>query len=378
MIITMKHLKKLAALMIAGAVSAGSAFSAFAAFDDMPDGEMGVAIENAVNNGLLTGYEDNTVKPYEPITRAQMSAIIVRAFGATERTATAFGDVPDDAWYKESVEQAVYMGAFEGDDNGNFNPNNNITFQETYTVLARVFQFVSRDITVSPRVENSVEETLAEYSRINNPTYTTSERDGNTYVTITGKLCEPDDSVLDSFPDKDQVASWALDYTKAVVGNGGYTGIDGMLKPNDSISRGEFAMVMDELVSLYIDEEGTYTDGFGSGSVVVRSGGVTIDGLDTDNNLILSYGIDSATEVKNSTIGNCIVVYGGTDPTPVENESGNLRADESFISISANMYDCRIFAPYSETSVSWTNENPREVFIKSYPDTAVVNLGFMQ
>lgn len=375
----MKHLKKLAALMIAGAVSVGSAFSAFAAFSDMPEGEMGVAIDNAVNNGLLTGYEDNTVRPYEPITRAQMSAIIVRAFGATERTDTSFGDVPDDAWYKESVEQAVYMGAFEGDENGNFNPNNNITFQETYAVLARVFQFVPRDVTVSPRVESSVEETLAEYSRISNQTYTTSEKDGNTYVTITGQICVPADNALDSFLDRDQLASWASDYAKAVVGNGGYTGIDGMLKPNDAISRGEFAMIMDELVSLYIDEPGTYTDGFGSGSVVVRSGGVTIDGLNTDNNLILSYGIDSKTEVKNSTIGNCIVVYGGSDPTPVENENGILRADESFISISANIYDCRIFAPYSETLVVCTNENVRDAFIKSYQfDTAIVNLGFMQ
>lgn len=374
----MKHLKKLAAIMIAGAVSVGSAFSVFAEFSDMPDGEMGVAINNAVSNGLLTGYDDNTVKPYDSITRAEMSAIIVRAFGATEKAATSFGDVPDDAWYKEPVEQAVYMGAFEGDENGNFNPMNNITFQETYTVLARVFQFIPRDITVSPEVKNSVEETLAEYSKIKNSTYTTTEKDGKTYVTITGKICDTDADVLDSFPDKDQVASWALDYTKSIVGNGGYTGIDGMLKPTDSISRGEFAMIMDELVSLYIDEPGTYTEGFGSGSVVVRSGGVTIDGLNTDNNLILSYGINSATEVKNSTIGNCIVVYGGTDTTPVENANGDLRADESFISISANMYDCRIFAPYSETSISWTNENPREVFIKSYPDTAVVNLGFMQ
>lgn len=376
----MNNLKKLAALLISGAVLAGSAFSAFAAeFSDMPDGEMGVAIENAVNNGLLTGYEDGTVKPYDPITRAQMSAIIVRAFGATEKTASDFADVPADAWYKESVEQAVYMGAFEGDENGNFNPDNNITFQETYTVLARVFQFVSRDITVSPRVESSVEETLAEYSRITDAAHTEqTDENGTTYVTIKGKLCNPSDSVLDAFADKDQVASWALDYTKAVVGNGGYAGIDGLLKPTASISRGEFAMVMDQLVSLYIDEPGTYNTGFGSGSVIVRSGGVTIDGLNTDHNLILSYGIDSETSVTNSTIGNCLVIYGGSDKTPVENSNGDLRADESYISISANLYDCRIFAPYSETAISWTNENPREVFIKSYPNTAVVNLGFMQ
>lgn len=336
----MKTIKKLAAFAITAAMTVSGA-SAFADFSDMPAGEMGVAIDNAVSNGLLTGYEDNTVKPYDPITRAQMSAIIVRAFGVTENAESTFGDVSANAWYKDSVEKAVYMGAFQGDDNGNFNPDNNITFQETYTVLARVFQFVER-------------------------------------TTKSGTLVMgASDDCLDAFADKDDVASWAVDYAKAVVDKGGYTGIDGLLKPTASISRGEFAMIMDQLVSLYIDEEGTYNTGFGGGTVVVRTGGVTIDGLETDRNLILSYGIEKETVIKNSTIKGCVVVYGGTDKTPVEND-GKLKPDEGYIGITANIYDCRIFAPYSRTMVSCTNEDPRTAFIKSYPTTAVVDLGMLQ
>ncbi len=340
----MKIFKKLAALTIVGAIAVGGAVSAMA-FDDMPSGAMGVAIENAVANGLLTGYDDNTVKPNDPITRAQMSAIIVRAFGATEKAVSSFGDVADNAWYKESVEKAVYMGAFKGDDNGNFNPENNITFQETYTVLARVFQFVER-------------------------------------INYEGVAILPaKDDCLDAFADKDQIASWAVDYAKAVVDIGGYTGIDGLLKPTESITRGEFAMIMDELVSLYIDKEGTYTTGFGTGTVVVRSGGVTIDGLKTDRNLILSYGIDKETVVKNSTVNGCVVVYGGTDKTPVQN-NGTLRPDDSLISISlhsdATIYDCRIFAPYSIITVDCSKLNPetdRIPNIKSHPTTSIINLG---
>lgn len=337
----MNNLKKIAALLLAGAVTVGSVVSAFA-FTDMPGGEMGIAIENAVNNGLLTGYDDDTVKPYEPITRAQMSAIIVRAFGATEKSDSTFKDVAQDAWYKEAVDKAVYMGAFKGDDNGNFNPENNITFQETYAVLARVFQFESR-------------------------------------VTSGGvAVMKPADNCLDVFSDKGKIASWAVDYAAALVYNGGYTGIDGLLKPTESVSRGEFAMIMDQLVSLYIDEEGTYTTGFGNGTVVVRCGGVTIDGLETERNLILSYGIDKKTEVKNSKVGKCVVVYGGTDKTPVE-VNGKLRADESFISIAAHIYDCRIIAPYSETALSILNEDKSGVYINpTYFDSAVVNFGYIQ
>ena len=337
----MNNLKKIAALLLAGAVTVGGAVSAFA-FTDMPDGEMGIAIENAVNNGLINGYDNDTVRPNEPITRAQMSAIIVRAFGATEKSDSTFKDVAQDAWYKDEVDKAVYMGAFKGDDNGNFNPDNNITFQETYAVLARVFQFESR-------------------------------------VTSAGvTVMKPADNCLDVFADKGKIASWAVDYAAAVVGNGGYTGINGLLKPTEQISRGEFAMVMDQLVSLYIDEEGTYTTGFGNGTVVVRCGGVTIDGLETDRNLILSYGIDKKPEVKNSKVGKCVVVYGGTEKTPVE-VNGKLRADESFISIAAHIYDCRIIAPYSETALSILNEDKSGVYINpTYFDSAVVNFGYIQ
>lgn len=340
MISIMIKIKKLAAVL-AGAVMLGSAASALA-FTDMPDGEMGVAIQNAVNNGLLTGYEDDTVKPYDPITRAQMSAIIVRAFGVEEKTSTSFKDVAVDAWYKDAVEKAVYMGAFQGDDNGNFNPTNNITFQETYTVLARVFQFTPRT------TKNGID------------------------------VMKPDENCLNAFPDKDEIAAWAAEYARAVVGNGGYTGIDGKLKPTSSISRGEFAMVMDQLVSLYIDKPGTYTDGFGNSTVIVRTGGVTIDGLKTDRNLILSYGINSKTEVKNSDVKKCIVVYGGTDKTPVKNANGVTEADESLVNIESYIYECRIFAPYSCTGIKWLNEDPSNTYIKSYPDTAKVDLGFMQ
>ena len=340
----MKIFKKLAALTIASAMAVSGAASAMA-FSDMPSGAMGVAIENAVSNGLLTGYDDNTVKPNDPITRAQMSAIIVRAFGATEKEANNFADVADDAWYREAVEKAVYMGAFKGDDQGNFNPENNITFQETYTVLARVFQFTER----------------INYQNVG--------------------ILSPAEDCLDDFADKDQVASWAVEYAKAVVDKGGYTGINGLLKPTDSITRGEFAMVMDELVSLYIDKEGTYTTGFGNGTVVVRSGGVTIDGLNTSKNLILSYGIDKETVVKNSTVDGCVVIYGGTDKTPVQT-NGKLTADESFISITldsnATIYDCRIFAPYSITNIDCAKlnaETDRIPNIKGYAETSIINLG---
>lgn len=295
--------------------------SAFAQFEDMPEGKMGTAMQNAVDAGLINGVSETSIAPDAYITRAQMAAIITRAFSAEAKSEKGFADVASEAWYADAVSKAAAMGAFAGDADGNFNPENNITFQETYIVLSRVFGFEPYELSNKP----------------------------GTYVSG----CE--DNVLDSFPDKDQLASWAVNGAKYIVGNGGWTGIDGNLKPTDYITRGEFAIVMDELVETYIDEPGTY-NALPDGLTMVRCGGVVIDGLKTDSNLIITYGVDEkGCEVKNSIVNGVTLVLGGVDKTPIETESKNassgatekkLLPDDCYVNISGEFYDVRVQTPY--------------------------------
>ena len=116
--------------MTAAVMSLGMTVTA-GAFSDMPDGEIGQAMQNAVDAGLINGVTDDIIAPNDNITRAQMAAIITRAFSCTEKSAAVFADVKDDAWYADAVSYAAHMGAFKGDDRNSFNPDNNITFQET-------------------------------------------------------------------------------------------------------------------------------------------------------------------------------------------------------------------------------------------------------
>lgn len=308
-----KVLKVLLSMAASASLCMGS--TAFAAFTDMPDGEMGTALQNAVDAGLMDGVTDTTIAPYDNITRAQMATIIARAFSAQENSDQTFNDVSSNAWYADSVSKAVAMGAFEGDDDNNFNPENNITFQETYIVLSRVFGFEPYELV-----------------------YQSGER----FI-----LGDCDESVLDTFGDKNEIADWALDGTKYIVGNGGWQGIGGELKPTDYITRGEFAILMNSIVTTYIDEPGTYTD-LPDGLTMVRCGGVTIDGLQTNHNLILTYGIDeTGCKVVNSTVNGVTLVLGGVDKTPVWNEnSGSYGPDESYISIEGNFYDVRVDTPF--------------------------------
>lgn len=314
-------MKKTKFISLASALMLLSTGATAGAFSDMPDGEMGTALKNAVEVGLINGIDDNTIAPYDNITRAQMAAIVTRAFSATEKLDAVFKDVDANAWYAESVSKAVKMGAFEGDDDNNFNPEKNITFQETYLVLSRIFGFEPYE--------------------------------------VSGKgllLGDCDASVLESFSDKGEFAAWAVDGGKYIVGNGGWNGIDGKLKPTAYITRGEFAMLMDSIVDIYIDEPGEYKD-LPDGLVMVRSGGVVIDGLRSNHNLVITYGVDEkGCEVKNSVVNGVTLVLGGVDKTPktIENADGTTKQlpDEAFVKLGGNFYDVRVDTPFVYVNAS--------------------------
>jgi|GEM_PF-7008724 len=325
----MKFKKFIAAAAAIAVMSAQAA--AFADFTDMPDGEMGTALANAVEHGLINGYDENTIAPNDLITRAQMAAIITRAFGAKDQAETAFKDVADNAWYKEDVAKAVAMSAFEGDENGNFNPDNNITFQETYTVLSRVFY-------LAPLVTNFSDGTQK----------------------IMGGVSKAD---IESFTDKDKVADWALLYAESIVKNGGWNGIDNQLKPLDNITRGEFALVMDKIVKNYVDEPGTY-DNLPDGLTMVRSGGVTIKNLKTDRNLIISYGVDkTGCTVMESEVSGAAVILGGADVVEEKSESGVItkkKGTNFYVSFGGKFYDVRVMAPYINADFTKLQVSPGE------------------
>ena len=359
----MKKLFKITALAVAVALSMGITASAFS---DMPDGEMGTAMQNAVDAHLIEGIDDNTIAPYANITRAQMATILVRAFSASAMSDTTFPDVASDAWYAQSVSKAVAMGAFEGDDDGNFNPENNITFQETYTVLSRMFGFEPYNVTYSS--EDSIKSAY-EYL---NKNFGFTPYVAATTAPLTVLLGDCPDSVLDQFSDKGEIAGWAYNYAKYIVGNGGWQGIDGKLKPTDYVTRGEFALIMDSIVETYIDEPGEYKS-LSDGLTMVRSGGVTIDGLNTDSNLIFTYGVDEkGCNVTNSNVNGVTLVLGGADPTPEADSNGKLQPNESYISIEGKYYDLRIMAPYILFNASGATIG----FAKGVSNS-IISLGFL-
>lgn len=253
-------MKKILSTLIGGAILATSvlSFGVSAAsiedFSDMPNDWSTPALTAAVNNGLLTG-SDGLILPKDNLTRAQMATIVSRAFGAKSTASLeGFTDVPSDKWYYEYMQKAVAMGVFTGDGSGLLTPDNNITREQVFAVLARAF-----------------------------------------------KLEAGDDATLEKFADKDSISSWAKGYASALVAGGYVNGSDDgtgklYLNPKNNITRAEFAQIMYNMIKYYIDKEGDTLTGEYDGSVIIRASDILVDKtVVIKGNLVICEGVTNIT-----------------------------------------------------------------------------------
>jgi len=304
-----KILKKIMPAVLITSLAASTVASA-ATFPDMPNDWTTAALENAVTNGLLGGFDDGTIRPNDNITRAQMATIVVRSFGATESAdISIFSDVTSTDWYYDAFSKAVQMKAFNGNDLNQLNPNNPITFQECFKVVACVFGLIA-----------DTEEYAADSKYKND-------------------LQMQDLTVLDKFSDGAEVADWAKPYVAAIVSGGYWEGLDGKLTPNAYITRAQFAVLMDNMVKTYITEPGTYTD-LGEGNIMIKVSDVIIDGLNTTDNVIISDGVaetEKSVSFVNSTVNGRLVVRGGGETVSFQGTLKDFVVQNPGIIVSVNI-----------------------------------------
>jgi S-layer homology domain. len=91
-----------------------------------------------LETGDLRGYADGSVKPDQPITRAEWIALTNRAFYYEGEHPTLPSDTAPGAWYASAVSAALAAGYIEGGDNGAVRPEAPITRQEAAAALSRI------------------------------------------------------------------------------------------------------------------------------------------------------------------------------------------------------------------------------------------------
>lgn len=93
----------------------------------------------------VTGYEDNTIKPDNNITRAEAAALISRISSGFDSDkdydVSKFADVDSGAWFAKNVGYAAENNIVSGYEDGSFRPQNTITREEFAAMICRFMKY---------------------------------------------------------------------------------------------------------------------------------------------------------------------------------------------------------------------------------------------
>lgn len=123
-----------------GVVEIGTSKGTFVGgFKDVPiDAWFAQAVRNMVSKGLVKGYEDNTFRPANNITRAETVTLLSRILlPEVTNEVVKFTDIDASAWYAEAVNTIASAGYIKGYEDNTFRPDNYITRAEFLAILLR-------------------------------------------------------------------------------------------------------------------------------------------------------------------------------------------------------------------------------------------------
>lgn len=107
-------------------------------------------INALIRDGIITGYPDETFRPDNPITRAEMVTIMIKALGVTDEQVLInleqyqpFDDISNDYWASDYIKIAERLQLVKGTDEGHFLPKENTSRAEAAKCLSKMANLVS-------------------------------------------------------------------------------------------------------------------------------------------------------------------------------------------------------------------------------------------
>ncbi|MBE6993771.1 MAG: FMN-binding protein, partial [Ruminococcaceae bacterium] len=192
------------------------------------------ALEHFIQQDWLKGY-DGAYTPNATMTRAEYAALINRVGGLTAVSDKIgdYTDVPEGAWYHDDMAKALAAGYMNGVSASSMAPAGELTREQAFTMLARLLS------------------------------------------------CTAEETALDSFPDKADVADYAREAVAGLVKAGYVSGTgEGTLAPKAVITRAEGVTILYNALQAIQDlgkaEKGPYTDGVYTGTGAGYGGTVKV------------------------------------------------------------------------------------------------------
>lgn len=110
---------------------------------DITDTKYEKSVNKLVELGVINGFEDNTFRPAENVTRAQFAKMLVEALDLklnNSSTSLRFPDLAGTHWAYDYIKIAVDNGIINGYPDGTFKPDNPVTYAESMAMILRAMK----------------------------------------------------------------------------------------------------------------------------------------------------------------------------------------------------------------------------------------------
>ena len=134
----LKLAAKLAGSLCAAVLLTGSLGVSAAKLTDIDGHWSKDYVEYGVQKGYINGYEDGSFRPEATVTRAEFSKMINASVGIAKTADISFNDISSGDWYYQEVRKAVYAGYTNGYEDDTFRADNRITREEAAVILSRI------------------------------------------------------------------------------------------------------------------------------------------------------------------------------------------------------------------------------------------------
>lgn len=116
----------------------------FADKDKIPDWVKGY-LNTAVNRGIIKGYDDNTFRGSNYISRAEMTAVVLRALEIKPEdqnySRLGFADEEEiPQWSREYIHDSVKLEILKGYSDNTLRPNNYIKRSEAFCLISNAIE----------------------------------------------------------------------------------------------------------------------------------------------------------------------------------------------------------------------------------------------
>ncbi len=168
-------------------------------------------VEDLASRLIIKGIDDNNYGPDKNITRAEFTALLVRAMGLGGNSYSTFTDIGECDWFCEYIASAYEYGLISGYTDGSFKPFDSISREEAMAMIVNAIK-LSKSNTCLNNNEIEVE--------------------------------------LNRFNDTNDVSNWSRQIVAYCIKNNIVDGYNGYIRPKNAITRAETAVIIKRMLNI--------------------------------------------------------------------------------------------------------------------------------